>query len=58
MKAPATAKRTPATTAQVLGIFAKELEQEMFSEERITALLVVALTNELRQSELMVLDGV
>ncbi len=50
--------KTPSTTAHVMGVFAKELEDEGFSEERVTALLAVALQHELRQSELMVLAGV
>lgn len=50
--------KPPPTSAHILGIFAKELEAEGFSEERITALLAVALQHELRQSELMLLDGI
>lgn len=58
---PAPASRVPKAppaTAHVLGVFARELEQQGFSEERITALLVVALQGELRQNELMLLDGI
>lgn len=54
MKVP----KTPLTTAHIMGVFAKELEAEGFEEARVTALLAVALQHELRQSELMVLDGV
>jgi hypothetical protein len=51
-------KNPPPSTAHVMGLFAKELEEEGFSEERVTALLAVALQHELRQSELMLLDGI
>lgn len=54
MKTP----KTPPTTAHVMRVFADELEAEGFKEDRVTALLAVALQHELRQSELMVLDGV
>lgn len=53
-----TPPKTPPTTAHIMGLFAKELEAENFSEERITALLAVALQHELRQDELMLLDGI
>jgi hypothetical protein len=58
VKTPPTTPKTPPATAHVMGVFAKELEEEGFDDERITALLVVALTSELRQNELMVLDGI
>lgn len=41
-------------TAYTLGVFAKELEAEGFTEDRVTALLVVALTHELRDIGLWV----
>lgn len=41
-------------TAHVLGVFAKELGDEGFTEDRVTALLVVALTHELRGDGLWV----
>jgi hypothetical protein len=53
-----TPPKPPPATSKVLGIFAKELEAEGFSEERVTALLVVALQQELRQNELMLIDGI
>lgn len=47
----------PPTTAHVLGVFARELRDEDFSEKRIDQLLVVALQHELKQENgLMVLD--
>jgi len=46
----------PPSTAHVMAVFAKELEAEGFAEERVTALLAVALQHELRSSELMLLD--
>jgi hypothetical protein len=39
-----------------MGVFAAELEAEGFSEERVTALLAVALQHELRTTELMLLN--
>lgn len=48
----------PPTTAHIMGLFAKELEEQGFTEERVTALLAVALQHELRQGELMLLDGI
>lgn len=49
-------KKEPVTTAHVMAVFAKELEAEGFSEDRVTRLLAVALQHELRSAELMLLS--
>lgn len=50
-------KKLPPTTAHVLAVFAGELRNEGFTEEQVTALLVVALQHELKQENgLMILD--
>lgn len=49
--------KVPPTTAHVLAVFAAELRKEGFTEEQVTALLVVALQHELKQENgLMILD--
>lgn len=49
-------KKLPPTTAHIMGVFAQELAAEGFSEDRITALLGIALQHELRAAELMLLN--
>jgi len=49
-------QKVPVTTAHLMAVFARELEAEGFSEDRVTALLSVALQHELRSAELMLLD--
>jgi hypothetical protein len=48
--------KVPATTAHIMGVFAKELEAVGFGEDRVTRLLAVALQHELRSAELMLLS--
>jgi hypothetical protein len=49
-------EKLPPTSADVLAVFAKELEAKGFSEDRITVLLAVALEREIRDTGLTVFD--
>lgn len=49
-------QKPPPTTAAVLGVFAKELEDQGFDDARITVLLAVALEREIRDDGLTVFD--
>lgn len=52
----ATHPKIPTPTAVVLAVFAKELEDQGFSETRVDALLVKALEHELRGDGLNVMS--